>query len=102
MTRAELLTPKQLERLREMDREYQKRKYQLNREARIKSVEEYNKKYPERYRARYILGNAIKLKKIKREKCHCGKKGQGHHPNYNIPLKVLWLCASHHKLLLLK
>ena len=44
MKRTELLTPKQLERLREVDREYQKRKYQLNREAKIKSVKEYNQK----------------------------------------------------------
>ena len=99
MKRTELLTPKQLERLREVDREYQKRKYQLNREAKIKSVKEYNQKYPERYRAMYIFQNAVKSGKIKREKCHCGKKGQGHHPNYENPLKIVWLCASHHKLL---
>jgi hypothetical protein len=37
---------------------------------------------------------------LKREPCAvCGetKKIHAHHENYNLPLRVIWLCAKHHK-----
>lgn len=49
--------------------------------------------------AKRILNHAIENGKIKKEPCVvCGSiKSQGHHPDYNFPLKVKWLCAQHHK-----
>ena len=27
----------------------------------------------------------------------CNKIGERHHPNYNKPLEIIWLCRKHHK-----
>lgn len=64
------------------------------------------------YRVKYITNqlknNPIERKKIlaRRKAGHhykvsqpcevCGKKAQKHHPDYNEPLKVQWLCRKHH------
>lgn|SRR5574343_143584 len=39
--------------------------------------------------------------KFKKDVCkECGnKKVEGHHPDYNKPEQVIWLCIRHHKLL---
>ena len=46
-----------------------------------------------------IFNLAVNFGEIKRKPCEiCGKKNaQGHHPNYNEPLKVIWLCPKHHR-----
>lgn len=56
-------------------------------------------KYPEKFKARQIMGNAITNGDLVRKPCVVchNPKSQGHHPNYNEPLKVIWLCISHHK-----
>lgn len=56
------------------------------------------KKYPKKHRARSILNSAVASGKIIRKPCRvCGnKRSQGHHNDYNKPLKVIWLCALHH------
>ena len=58
-------------------------------------------RHPEKYRARYILNNAIKSKEIVKPKTceRCGGTGRihGHHDNYQEPLTVIWLCASCHR-----
>jgi hypothetical protein len=41
--------------------------------------------------------NAVKTGKLKRQSCEiCGEKAHAHHDNYNFPLKVNWLCRTHH------
>ena len=59
----------------------------------------YKEKYKNRAAARYILGNAVRDGKIKRLPCQlCGdEKSEGHHPDYDRPLDVVWLCTAHHK-----
>jgi hypothetical protein len=48
--------------------------------------------------ARTILNNAVRTGIIVRLPCEvCGDlKTHGHHDNYSFPLKVRWLCATHH------
>lgn len=55
-------------------------------------------KFPKKNKARILAQKALKAGKIKKHDCaKCGsKKSQMHHPNYNKPLKVIWLCALCH------
>ena len=52
-------------------------------------------------RAKYKVSRAIKSGKLVRQPCtQCGyKPAEAHHPNYEKPLDVIWLCKSHHELL---
>jgi len=34
--------------------------------------------------------------KITPEPCHCGASAEMHHPDYDQPLMVEWLCREHH------
>lgn len=54
--------------------------------------------YPEKYKARYMLNNAIRLKKVIKKPCfECGNTDtHGHHEDYLKPLQVVWLCRQHH------
>lgn len=67
------------------------------------SHREANKRYKEKYKnraaAKYIFGNAVRDGKIHRLPCQvCGEsKSEGHHPDYDRPLDVVWLCVLHHK-----
>ena len=49
--------------------------------------------------AHVALQSAIHRGVIKREPCAvCGaEKVDGHHPNYDRPMDVVWLCRRHHK-----
>lgn len=66
-------------------------------------TKEWRKEFPLRYKAHKQLGNAIKSKKIRKPSfCEiCKKKSplEGHHDDYNKPLKVCWLCCSCHRCL---
>jgi len=47
-----------------------------------------------------IYNSAIRSGELKRGVCDvCGTSDNihGHHPNYNKPLDVIWLCAKHHR-----
>jgi hypothetical protein len=51
-----------------------------------------------RRKASHIVGNAIRDGKLKRQPCFiCGNEAQAHHPDYERPLDVTWLCRKHHK-----
>ncbi len=56
-------------------------------------------KNKKRNRARYLLRWAIIKGNIIRKPCQiCGNlDSEGHHPNYDKPLEVIWLCKSHHR-----
>ncbi len=54
-------------------------------------------KYPEKYKARNALNNAIRDGKIIRKPCEiCGAKAQAHHDDYSKQLDVRWFCQKHH------
>ena len=60
----------------------------------------YINKYPERYKAHYLVHNAIRDGKLERsifcEECGLPADTQGHHEDYNQPLNVDWLCRKCH------
>lgn len=51
--------------------------------------------------AQVILGNAVRDGKVVPwPACampECNKRPVGHHPDYDRPLEVVWLCQEHHK-----
>lgn len=73
-------------------------KYPQNRDVRL-NYENMKAKYPEKFKARQALRNAVAIGKIIKKPCKICKdpKVEGHHPDYSKPLKVLWLCIKHHK-----
>jgi len=74
-----------VEKLRSDMREYSKRNGRKLREA-----------HPEKVKARNALNGAVRYKKLIRQDCWCGERGQAHHDDYSKPLEVKWLCIKHH------
>lgn len=63
-----------------------------------KSMKKYIVNHPNRYAARNILNAALRDKKIEKWPCMvCGSASEAHHPDYDRPLDVVWLCDAHHK-----
>ena len=55
-------------------------------------------KYPERTKAKQMLANAVRDRRVIPLPCFvCGAKAQAHHPSYSQPLDVVWLCTTHHR-----
>ncbi len=67
--------------------------------AMAKGKREWRLRFPERKRAHYLLGNAVRDGRIIKQPCRkCGsKKSEAHHPDYMKPLDVEWLCLKHHR-----
>lgn len=57
-------------------------------------------KYPEKYIARVLVGNALRDGKMSKMPCAvCGcQKAEAHHDDYSKPLDVMWLCHYHHRM----
>ncbi len=55
-------------------------------------------KYPEKYKARSMVRNAVGLGKLNKEPCEvCGVVNvEAHHDDYSKPLEVRWFCHQHH------
>ena len=100
---------------KECKRAYRKRYYQQNKEMvreynRVyKQSEEYKatrregagdlyRKHIEKYRCRALSHYYLKRGQIKRKPCvFCGSgDAEMHHPDYNNPKLVEWLCRTHH------
>jgi len=58
----------------------------------------YKTRHPKRYKARYMVANALRLGKIRSKPCEVCKEilSEAHHFDYNKPLEVMWLCKAHH------
>lgn len=58
----------------------------------------WRRKNPKKFKAQYCVGNAVRSGSLTRQPCEvCGhSKAQAHHDDYNQPLKVRWLCVTHH------
>jgi len=88
---------------REQDKKYQAKKRLLGLVDKTQEYREWREKNPKAYKAQNLLNWLVKCGKIKRGNCQlkdrfCSKGTiQAHHPNYDEPYNVVWLCASHHK-----
>ena len=83
---------KNLEKIREYDRG------RGNRQP-PEYVKEYRAKYPAKYAAHTMIGNALCNLKLFKEPCEvCGTDTaiHAHHDDYAKPLNVRWLCSAHH------
>lgn len=68
---------------------------------RIKSYKRMKEKYPEKYKARYTLFNAMQRGEVSKQSfcasCYSELNIEGHHEDYSKPLEVEWLCQLCHK-----
>jgi hypothetical protein len=64
----------------------------------IKTKEWYEKN-KDRMKVKYAVKYALKTGKLVKTPCViCGDENvEGHHPDYSLPLDVVWLCKKHHK-----
>lgn len=101
---------KNIERIREYDRERGRT------EERKKKAREVSRRYfkktngksqkawivrnPKKRKAHIVVGNAVRAGKLLKSPCQdCGNfTVEAHHPNYDKPLEVVWLCRSCHSL----
>jgi hypothetical protein len=56
-------------------------------------------KFPEKYKARQAVANAIRDGRLVRQPCEvCGSLNvEAHHDDYSKPFDVRWLCFKHHR-----
>ena len=68
------------------------------RKYRTEHMRAYRKRWPERYKARTALANALREGKLRKEPCEeCGaEQVHAHHDDYTKPLDVRWLCVICH------
>lgn len=76
-----------------------KRSKNPERISRNKTYTSYYRLFNEkRYKAHNAVNNAIRDGRLQKLPCFvCGGKSEAHHPDYDRPLDVVWLCSSHHK-----
>jgi len=87
-----------VDRIREYDRLRSKLPHKKEMIAEV--VKKYREKFPERYRANYMVTNAVRDGRLKKEPCViCGTEENlhAHHRDYSRPLDVVWLCCVCHK-----
>jgi hypothetical protein len=95
-----ILTTKQIEKYRNIDKEYQKKRRAKHSGLKTEEYRKYCRKFPDKVRAQQILNQEIRKGKIKRSSCVvCGSnlKVHAHHKDYSKPLSVEWLCPVHHR-----
>lgn len=58
----------------------------------------WRQEFPNRRRAQGQVQHALRSGKLTKQPCWvCGEKAVAHHPDYDRPLDVVWLCQPHHK-----
>ena len=66
--------------------------------AHLRANESYRLRHPKRYSAKNILNAAVRDGRVIPQPCFiCGAEAEAHHPDYDRPLDVVWLCDHHHK-----
>lgn len=76
-------------------------KTEAGKAAHRKALKVSRSRFPERSKARNAVSSAIRDGRlVPWPVCAihtCDKKPQAHHPDYDRPLDVVWLCPPHHK-----
>lgn len=88
-------------RYREKDGYSEKKKayYEAHKQRFIERAKKNNKRYKGERKAQSLLWKAIDRGEVVQQPCEvCGcEKADAHHPDYNKPLEVMWLCRKHHR-----
>lgn len=68
-------------------------------QAHARARKKYYSLHPERRSANLAVSQAVRDGVLKKQPCFvCGETVvEGHHPDYDKPLAVVWLCVQHHK-----
>ena len=78
-----------------------RRAYQKTAEGKLahaKACKAYRERNKKKYQAQNAVNNALRDGLLIKHLCFiCGKNSQAHHPDYDKPLDVVWLCDKHHK-----
>ncbi len=63
-----------------------------------KAFRNLRKNHPIKAKARASVSKAVESGKLHPLPCWiCGEKAEAHHPDYSMPLDVVWLCFKHHR-----
>lgn len=91
-----------IERARARDRE--RAKLPHRRKKITENTKRYRQENPQRYKCNTAVNNALRDGRLHKLPCWvCGSENvEAHHPDYDAPLSVVWLCAEHHKEIHLK
>lgn len=85
-----------LEKIRAYDKRRASQPHRMALRSRI--VGDYTARFPNRKKANTAVSNAVRDGRLKKQPCMvCGEKAVAHHPDYDRPLDVVWLCQPHHK-----
>jgi hypothetical protein len=64
----------------------------------FKQSQEWRQQFPNRARAQSMVQHALRSGRLTKQPCLvCGENAVAHHPDYDRPLDVVWLCQPHHK-----
>lgn len=87
---------KNIEKMRNYNKEYNRRWRKVNG---YYKEENWKKSNPDKVKAQRKAQRAVKSGKLIRRGCNiCGKiDAVMHHPSYDKPLEVIWLCKPHHR-----
>ena len=90
---------KNIDRVRDYDRRRAKKPERIGQI--VERARRFRDQHPEKYRAHYIVSNAIRDGRLERRPCDvCGRPdSHGHHEDYSNPLDVIWLCPVCHSAL---
>jgi len=87
---------KNFDRVRERDRAYAAQP--RVREATYKRNAAWRELNRDKARVHTAFHKGLRAGLIKPQPCWvCGERAEAHHPDYNEPLLVVWLCKPHHK-----
>lgn len=92
---------------KEQHRKYN-REWARKKRARVRNDAEWKRKqceyqkrcrarYPDRYKARAKVFIEKRAGRMTTKNCWCGEPGEAHHPSYENPTEVEWLCPIHHR-----